>query len=108
MSVTGLVGSAEALWRYPVKSMMGERVETMVVTEHGILGDRAYALVDESTGNLGSAKNPRKWGVLLSCKARFAELVESDATMPPAGAPRRSNSKFRVTVRGSGFKLENG
>ena len=84
MSVTGLVGSAEALWRYPVKSMMGERVETMVVTEHGILGDRAYALVDESTGNLGSAKNPRKWGVLLSCKARFEELVESDETMPPA------------------------
>ena len=53
MSVAGLVGSVGALWRYPVKSMMGERVETVVVTERGILGDRAYALVDESTRQLG-------------------------------------------------------
>jgi len=84
MSVAGLVGSVGALWRYPVKSMMGERVETVIVTERGILGDRAYALVDESTGNLGSAKNPRKWGFLLTCKACFVDPVESEETMPPA------------------------
>ena len=84
MSVAGLVGSVGALWRYPVKSMMGERVEAVVVTERGILGDRSYALVDQSNGNLGSAKNPRKWGALLTCKARFAEPVESEETMPPA------------------------
>jgi uncharacterized protein len=79
-----LVGSVGALWRYPVKSMLGERVEAVVVTERGILGDRSYALVDESNGNLGSAKNPRKWGALLTCKARFAEPVESEDTIPPA------------------------
>jgi uncharacterized protein len=84
MSEAGLVGSVGALWRYPVKSMMGERVETVVVTERGILGDRAYALVDQSTGKLGSVKNPRKWGFLLTCEARFAEPVESDETVPPA------------------------
>src|SRR5580698_6970285 len=84
MSVAGLVGSVGALWRYPVKSMMGERLERAGVTERGILGDRAYALVDESTGNLGSAKNPTKWGALLTCKARFAEPVESDEILPPA------------------------
>ena len=77
MSVAGLVGSVGALWRYPVKSMMGERLERAGVTERGILGDRAYALVDESTGNVGSAKNPTKWGALLTCKARFAEPVDS-------------------------------
>jgi uncharacterized protein YcbX len=84
MSVARLVGSVGALWRYPVKSMLGERVETVIVTERGVLGDRAYALVDQSTGNLGSAKNPRKWGALLTCKARFAEPFESEETMPPA------------------------
>jgi uncharacterized protein len=84
MNATGLVGSVGALWRYPVKSMTGERVESVVVTERGILGDRAYALVDQSNGKLGSAKNPRKWGALLMCKARFAEPVESEETMPPA------------------------
>jgi uncharacterized protein YcbX len=64
--------------------MLGERVETVILTERGVLGDRAYALVDQSTGNLGSAKNPRKWGALLTCKARFAQPVESEETMPPA------------------------
>jgi uncharacterized protein len=84
MSEAGLVGSVGALWRYPVKSMIGERVQTVVVTERGILGDSAYALVDQSTGKLGSVKNPRKWGFLLTCTARFAEPVESDETVPPA------------------------
>jgi uncharacterized protein len=84
MNAAGLVGSVGALWRYPVKSMLGERVETIVVTERGVLGDRVYALVDQSSGNLGSAKNPRKWGALLTCKARFAEPIESEETVPPA------------------------
>jgi len=84
VSVAGLVGSVGALWRYPVKSMLGERVDAVVVTERGVLGDRAYALVDQSNGNLGSAKNPRKWEALLTCKARFTEPVELEATMPPA------------------------
>ena len=40
------VGSVVALWRYPVKSMMGEELNATDVTERGLLGDRAYALVD--------------------------------------------------------------
>ena len=66
-----LVGEVEALWRYPVKSMMGERVETVVVTERGILGDRAYALVDQNTGKLGSVKNPRRWGFFIDLQSAF-------------------------------------
>jgi uncharacterized protein len=84
MSVAGLVGTVGALWRYPVKSMLGERLETIVLTKRGVVGDRVYALGDQGSGNLGSAKNPRKWGVLLNCKARFAEPVESDEAVPPA------------------------
>ena len=44
-----------AIWRYPVKSMMGEELNAPEVTEHGLLGDRAYALVDEETGEVASA-----------------------------------------------------
>jgi uncharacterized protein len=84
MSTEEIVGSVGALWRYPVKSMVGERLQSVVVTERGILGDRAYALVDRLTGNVASAKNPRKWGFLLECKARFDEPVETDASLPPA------------------------
>jgi hypothetical protein len=31
------------------------------VNERGLLGDRAYAIVDSTDGKVASAKNPRKW-----------------------------------------------
>jgi uncharacterized protein YcbX len=43
-------GSVVALWRYPVKSMMGEELNASDITERGLLGDRAFALVDADTG----------------------------------------------------------
>ena len=51
------VGSIAALWRYPVKSMMGEELNSVEVTVRGLLGDRAHALVDPSNGKVASAKN---------------------------------------------------
>ncbi len=38
------VGIVSELWRYPVKSLRGERLREMTVTADGVLGDRAYAL----------------------------------------------------------------
>ncbi len=49
-------GSVVALWRYPVKSMMGEELNAAEVSKAGLLGDRAYALVDGSDGKVASAK----------------------------------------------------
>ena len=37
------VGSVGALWRYPVKSMMGEELNSSEVTDRGLLGDRQFA-----------------------------------------------------------------
>ena len=54
-------GVVEELWRYPVKSMQGEQLNQTEVTERGLLGDRAYALRDNSNGKIATAKNPRKW-----------------------------------------------
>jgi hypothetical protein len=42
--------------------MLGEELNSSYVTEHGLTGDRAYAVVDQKTGKVASAKNPRKWG----------------------------------------------
>lgn len=64
------VGTVSELWRYPVKSMQGERIDVCDVGESGIEGDRAYAVVDAATGKVGSAKHPRLWGALLQCRAR--------------------------------------
>lgn len=67
------VGSVVSLWRYPVKSMMGEELSSSHVTERGLLGDRTRALVDQTTGRVASAKNPRKWGRLFDFRASFAD-----------------------------------
>ena len=76
----GLVGS---LWRYPVKSMMGEELNATDVTERGLLGDRAYALVDSSDGKVATAKNPRKWPRLFDFRANFIEPARASVKLPP-------------------------
>jgi hypothetical protein len=73
---TTLAGLAEAemrvesLRRYPVKSMLGETVDSMFVDEHGAEGDRRLALVDTETGYVASAKQARLWRGLLKCTAK--------------------------------------
>ncbi|OLE18567.1 MAG: MOSC domain-containing protein [Cyanobacteria bacterium 13_1_40CM_2_61_4] len=76
------IGSVVSLWRYPVKSMMGEELNAGVVTERGLLGDRAYALVDSADGKVASAKNPRKWPSLFDFRASFIEPPGSGASVP--------------------------
>lgn len=76
-------GSIASLWRYPVKSMLGEECSATEVMERGLLGDRAYALVDSADGKAATAKNPRKWPTLFGFRATFVEPPRSGATMPP-------------------------
>ena len=79
----GTDGSVVALWRYPVKSMMGEELNSCELTHRGVLGDRAYALVDLATGKVVSAKNPRKWGNLFGFRARYATPPRLGEPVPP-------------------------
>ena len=73
-------GTVVSLWRYPVKSMMGEELNASDVTDRGMLGDRSRALVDAETGKVVSAKNPRKWPNMFDFRAVF--------TAPPVlGSP---------------------
>ena len=57
---TQLAGRVVTLWRYPIKSMIGEELNATEVTTRGLLGDRAYALIDQATTKVASAKNPSK------------------------------------------------
>ena len=77
------VGAIAALWRFPVKSMPGERLESAEVTERGIVGDRAYALVEVETGKVVSAKNPKLGPAMLGCRAEFAESPRAGEDPPP-------------------------
>lgn len=78
-----LTNSLASLWRYPIKSMMGEELNAAVITDNGVLGDRAYALLDTETNKIVSAKNPKKWPEIFSFHARYVEPPVIDKDMPP-------------------------
>jgi uncharacterized protein len=77
------LGSIVSLWRYPVKSMMGEELNAAEVTKGGLLGDRAYALTDTCDGKVASAKNPRKWPQLFDFRAALADAPAIGGKLPP-------------------------
>jgi uncharacterized protein YcbX len=58
-------------------------VDASAVTEQGLLGDRAYALVDAETGKVASAKNPKRWPNLFECHAALTEPPERARELPP-------------------------
>jgi len=78
------VGTIRALWRYPVKSMLGEEVDAAYLGEGGVAGDRAYAIRDRETGKVASAKHPKLWPDLLACRAVFVEPPQQGDEVPPA------------------------
>lgn len=76
------VGQVRDLWRYPVKSMLGERRERLEVEARGVVGDRGYALWDHQARRVASAKNPRRWADLLRYSARFLSEPRPGAPWP--------------------------
>jgi uncharacterized protein YcbX len=79
-----MVISVAQLYRFPLKSMLGERLDTVEVTGDGLAGDRAFAVTD-GTGRIGSVKHPRKWGPLLHCRARTTGPGAAAVTLPDGG-----------------------
>ena len=80
--IDGQQAAVSELWRYPVKSMGGERIDATEVADAGFIGDRAYAVIDPATQKVGSAKHPRLWGALLQCRARYLDVPRRDAALP--------------------------
>ena len=62
------------IWRHPVKSLGGERLERVKIDDRGIHADRLWAVRDRE---LGAVTTARRLPMLLGCTARFT-------TEPPA------------------------
>jgi uncharacterized protein YcbX len=73
------VGVVQELFRYPVKSMLGERLSELDVGEQGVIGDRAYALREASNGRVVTAK---KWANMLEFRARYDAQPTADTLAP--------------------------
>ena len=66
------------IWRFPVKSMQGERLERAEIGPVGIEGDRAWALFDVGTGaHLTARREPE----LLFASARLAGSSVDDGVV---------------------------
>ena len=63
-----IIGTVKQIWRYAVKSMAGEQLESCTVGLRGIPGDRGWVLTDATTGKFATGgKNP----LLMQCSARY-------------------------------------
>jgi uncharacterized protein YcbX len=82
MTAADSVGVVAELWRFPVKSMGGERLEEAAVTGQGVLGDRGFALLDTETNDIVSASN-RHFPGLMNWRAAFLEPPGADTPLPP-------------------------
>jgi hypothetical protein len=92
--VSDAVVTIAGLWRFPVKSMLGQELDAVDVAQGGIVGDRAFALVDTETGKVASAKHPKVWPDLLRCRASFVESPRPGAELPPARIDLADGSFF--------------
>jgi MOSC domain-containing protein len=82
--VRGCMGTVLELWRWPVKSMAGERVDALRVDGRGAGGDRTHAVIHEHKGArkpLTAREAPR----LLAWQARYPPNVDGgvDPARPP-------------------------
>jgi uncharacterized protein len=86
-----VIGTVKEIWRYPVKSMAGERLDRTNVGALGIYGDRGWAIRDEKAGEI---RNARKLPRLLHCTAVYMR-EPSGSDVPPAQITIPDGTTFR-------------
>ena len=99
------VGVIASLWRFPVKSMGGEKVQELEICAHGVVGDRAYALLDTATGKVVSAKNSKLFPDLLKCRAEFITPPGRFETVPHVAITLPNGDWVRSDQPGANEKL---
>jgi len=102
------VGLVAELWRYPVKSMLGQRIEAAEVTARGLAGDRAYALLDVESGRVVSAKIPRHWRGMFELRSSELGRAVEVISEAPEGARYRSLPLTQTEGDETEFPLING
>jgi hypothetical protein len=89
MTTQRVVGSIVSLWRYPVKSMMGEELNATEVAKMGLLGDRAYALVSNGC---------RRCSFLVLCLSLASCGGSGSSTF--GGPQPQTGGRLAITVSG--------
>ena len=89
-----IIGKVDSLWRYPVKSMRGEKVAQAFLGFAGIHGDRIFAFHSSASPKGFPYFTAREQRNLLRCQPRFrhpekallpANLTDAEALAPGLG-----------------------
>jgi uncharacterized protein len=95
------------LWRYPVKSLQGERLESADVSPEGLEGDRRFAIYDvETRFGLTARRVPE----LLFASARLLDDGGVEITLPDGSVAADDDALSawlgrRVTLRSAGTEV---
>jgi uncharacterized protein YcbX len=90
-------GRVTALWRYPVSSIGGERLDIAEIDQFGVLGDRLYGLFDSATGQVAAPEKEARWRPALFLSSRIGSIGQVDLRFP--GGDWISVSDTSVTER---------
>lgn len=80
------------IWRYPVKSMAGERLDSCRIDETGLEGDRRWALVDGTANRAGKLFTNTQDARLMTYRASFSD--HHVAVVTPAGETRQLDDRL--------------
>src|ERR1700730_1684454 len=95
-----LIGKVQEIWRYPVKSMAGEKLTECSILSLGIPGDRGWALRDETAKEI---TNGKRIPLLMQCPARYQgeptneRIPRVDITLPDG--TQISSDSLQVSAR---------
>lgn len=82
-----------AIWRYPVSSMAGERLDSATVEVSGLAGDREWGVFDLSADKIAYPGREKRWLAVPNGHARLARSgavevsADGDRWGDPASAP---------------------
>ncbi len=97
-----IVGKVAQIWRYPFKSMAGHRMQSAQIDSHGIVGDRGWAIRDESAGEIRGAK---KIPALLGCRASYLSEPRAGGPIPDVEITLPDGTRFRAGDRDAAARL---
>jgi uncharacterized protein YcbX len=87
-----VVGRIESLWRYPVKSMRGEKLEEAFIGFGGLRGDRVFAIHNARARQDFPYFTAREHGDVLLCRPAHRDGSETDLEIETP-----SGEKFAIT-----------
>lgn len=95
------VGRIAEIWRYPVKSMGGEKLDAANLGAGGLAFDRGWAVRDEADSVIKGAK----WlGGLMNCTARYlmdtpaAPVPQAEITLPDGARIVTDNTRINAVL----------